>query len=69
MNEIPFSYEMMYTKIRFEKEAKGNMEMAYLHGFLYSVLVPGMRYRFSLLISVISFNITCENLVAHLDKI
>jgi len=30
MNEISFSYERMSTKTRFEKEAKGNSEMAYL---------------------------------------
>ena len=30
MNEISFSYEKMGTKTRFEEEAKGNSEMAYL---------------------------------------
>ena len=30
VNEISFSYERMSTKTRFEKEAKGNSEMAYL---------------------------------------
>ena len=29
MNEISFSYERMGTKTRFEKEAKGNSEIAY----------------------------------------
>ena len=29
VNEISFSYERMSTKTRFEKEAKGNSEMAY----------------------------------------
>ena len=29
VNEISFSYEKMSTKTRFEKEAKGNSEMAY----------------------------------------
>ena len=29
MNEISFSYERTSTKTRFEKEAKGNSEMAY----------------------------------------
>ena len=29
VNEISFSYEKMGTKTRFEKEAKGNSEMAY----------------------------------------
>ena len=29
VNEISFSYERMSTKTRFEKEAKGNLEMAY----------------------------------------
>ena len=29
VNEISFSYERMGTKTRFEKEAKGNSEMAY----------------------------------------
>ena len=29
VNEISFSYERMSTKSRFEKEAKGNSEMAY----------------------------------------
>lgn len=28
MNEIPFSFESMGTKARFEKEAKDNSEMA-----------------------------------------
>ena len=31
VNEISFSYEKMGTKTRFEEEAKGNSEMAYLH--------------------------------------
>ena len=30
VNEISFSYEKMGTKTRFEEEAKGNSEMAYL---------------------------------------
>ena len=30
VNEISFSYEEMGTKTRFEEEAKGNSEMAYL---------------------------------------
>ena len=30
MNEISFSYEKMGTKPRFEEEAKGNSERAYL---------------------------------------
>ena len=30
VNEISFSYERMSTKTRFEEEAKGNSEMAYL---------------------------------------
>ena len=30
VNEISFSYEKMSTKTRFEEEAKGNSEMAYL---------------------------------------
>ena len=30
VNEISFSYEKMSTKTRFEEEAKGNLEMAYL---------------------------------------
>ena len=30
VNEISFSYERMSTKTRFEKEAHGNSEMAYL---------------------------------------
>ena len=29
VKEISFSYERMSTKTRFEKEAKGNSEMAY----------------------------------------
>ena len=29
VNEISFSYESMSTKARFEKEAKGNSEMAH----------------------------------------
>ena len=29
VNEISFSYERMSTKTRFEKEAKGNSEMAF----------------------------------------
>ena len=31
VNEISFSYERMSTKTRFEKEAKGNSEMAYYY--------------------------------------
>ena len=30
VKEISFSYEKMSTKTRFEEEAKGNSEMAYL---------------------------------------
>ena len=30
VNEISFSYERMGTKTRFEEEARGNSEMAYL---------------------------------------
>ena len=29
VDEISFSYERMSTKTRFEKKAKGNLEMAY----------------------------------------
>ena len=36
VNEISFSYERMSTKTRFEKEAKGNSEMAYLFYFFNS---------------------------------
>ena len=31
VNEISFSYERISTKTHFEKEAKGNSEMAYLY--------------------------------------
>ena len=34
VNEISFSYEKMGTKTRFEEEAKGNSEMAYLSEIL-----------------------------------
>ena len=34
VNEISVSYERMGTKTRFEKEAKGNLEMAYSCGEL-----------------------------------
>ena len=33
VNEISFSYERMGTKTRFEKEAKGNSEMAYYNQY------------------------------------
>ena len=33
VNEISFSYERMGIKTRFEKEAKGNSEMAYWLAF------------------------------------
>ena len=33
VNEISFSYEKMGTKTRFEEEAIGNSEMAYLKTF------------------------------------
>ena len=36
VNEISFSYERMSTKTRFEKEAKGNSEMAYYRDVGYS---------------------------------
>ena len=32
LNEIPFSYDRMSTKTRFEKQGKGNSEMAYSRG-------------------------------------
>ena len=38
VNEISFSYERMGTKTRFEKEAKGNSEMAYCHFISFRVL-------------------------------
>ena len=34
VNEVSFSYEKMSTKTRFEEEAKGNSEMAYLTHFV-----------------------------------
>ena len=34
VNEIAFSYERVSTKTCFEKEAKGNSEMAYLFVFV-----------------------------------
>ena len=37
VNEISFSYERMSTKTRFEKEAKGNSEMTYLHIFVFQL--------------------------------
>ena len=37
VNEISFLYERMSTKTRFEKEAKGNSEMAYCSG---GIMVP-----------------------------
>ena len=40
VNGISFSYERMGTKTRFEKEAKGNSEMAYYNGiFFISVFI------------------------------
>ena len=38
VNEISFSYERMSTKTRFEKEAKGNSEMASWVGLYQWVL-------------------------------
>ena len=40
VNEISFSDERMGTKTRFEKEAKGNSEMAYLwiHSYCDNVM-------------------------------
>ena len=35
VNEISFPYEKMGTKTRFEEEARGNSEMAYLKTQLY----------------------------------
>ena len=46
MNEISFSYERMGTKSRFEKESKGNSEMAYSTGF------------FSLFVLFLTFGVT-----------
>ena len=37
VNEISSSYEKMSTKTRFEEEAKGNSEMAYLLIYLFSL--------------------------------
>ena len=37
VNEISFSYDRMSTKTRFEREAKGNSEMAYLSNKLISL--------------------------------
>ena len=36
-NENSFSYERMSTKTRFEKEAKGNSELAYLEMLINNV--------------------------------
>ena len=50
VNEISFSYERMSTKTRFEKEAKGNSEMAYSvptevkRFFLYLMWFPDSLY-------------------------
>ena len=38
VNEISFSYERMSTKTRFEKEAKGNSEMAYYFLGMVSII-------------------------------
>ena len=45
-NEISFSYEKMSTKTRFEEEAKGNSEMAYLGtvSITLGVLLPTFGY-------------------------
>ena len=40
LNENSFSYERMSTKTRFEKEAKGNSEMAYTLKFFHPSEVP-----------------------------
>ena len=47
VNEISFSYERMSTKTRFEKEAKGNSEVAYLRP--YSLAVLSITYSLALL--------------------
>ena len=45
VNEISFSYERMGTKTRFEKEAKGNSEMAYCNIILFcSILLLQCSY-------------------------
>ena len=41
VNEISFSYEKMSTKTRFEEEAKGNSEMAYLKTQAFRCRVNG----------------------------
>ena len=45
VNEISFSYEKMGTKTRFEEEAKGNSEMAYL--FIYLLQFNGKKEKSS----------------------
>ena len=42
VNERQFSYEKMSTRTRFEKEAKGNAEMAYWFAFYSSYLAQGL---------------------------
>ena len=42
VNEFSFSYERMSTKTRFEKEAKGNSEMAYCRSTTTSGNVPNV---------------------------
>ena len=39
VNEISFSYEKMGTKTRFEEEAKGDSEMAYLQSCVRKILM------------------------------
>ena len=40
LNENSFSYERMSTKTRFEKEAKGNSEMAYWNSDDFCSVAP-----------------------------
>ena len=39
-NEIPFSYERMGTETCFEKESKGNSEIAYFFGMCEYQMLP-----------------------------
>ena len=64
VNEISFSYERMSTKTRFEKEAKGNSEMAYCsyNKDLKTPTLLQVRKQYSLFVLELT---TCDNVLAY----
>ena len=63
VNEISFSYEKMSTKTRFEEEAKGNSEMAYLNNFM--LIIFEIKRVTTATINIVTLNLPQSFLGCH----